>query len=218
MISVQLIHGKKKEEETFHSSRCCCICPALQESRNIFVGNTNLTSCNCPNVVLPQLNHPNTTDKRTLCALCDCRYETRSMKTIKVSVALFLFCCTSLLAYMIFLLFIEPFMAIEERKHARSYLQNVIAAVHRIFGNEVNEQRQHLINQIDDAYHSTSQPQLSNTNQSTSSHFNNNNNNENDKMINNMGNNPKRIIKRMHSKTEQWKSHVDDQRQSVYQQ
>jgi len=120
---------------TIHQdTRCNCICPDpsvsqaesinanadnlpndpaehIGDRRSIYINSTvSPDDCNCPKVVLIHLN---LTDAQadSFCPRCSCKYQTRSLATIKVVVILVVWVVLLLLFYMAFLSLLEPILS-----------------------------------------------------------------------------------------------------------
>lgn len=84
-------------------ARCKCICPPLAEndkmqsnssqstnqSRRLYLGNTEPNKCNCANIVLPHLVNIKFKIDPGFCARCECKYQNRNTTTIKRIVIFF---------------------------------------------------------------------------------------------------------------------------------
>merc|ERR1711997_312190 len=125
-----VVNGHAIHQDT----RCNCICPDpsvsqaesinanadnlpndpaehIGDRRSIYINSTvSPDDCNCPKVVLIHLN---LTDAQadSFCPRCSCKYQTRSLATIKVVVILVVWVVLLLLFYMAFLSLLEPILS-----------------------------------------------------------------------------------------------------------
>lgn len=79
-----------------------------RSSRSIYINSeVEPKDCDCPHVVLPHLNLTSV-QAESFCPRCKCKFETRSLTTIKVVVILVLWVISILFIYMCFLSCLDP--------------------------------------------------------------------------------------------------------------
>lgn len=76
--------------------------------RSVYIDNTNPQNCNCEWVVLPKIPTDVQLKAKEFCPLCECKYESRNISTIRwvVTLSIGIICC--LIVYMGFLMLLDP--------------------------------------------------------------------------------------------------------------
>ena len=85
-----------------HSTRCICKCKGtdIVPSYAIYIQSpfSDGSPCNCPNIVLPRIDLQ--LNQSTLyCLGCNCKYETRSLTKIQISVSIIIIVLSALFMY-----------------------------------------------------------------------------------------------------------------------
>lgn len=100
----------------YEDARCKCVCVnrtisvnATKPIRKIYVKAIAAEKCTCP-LMLEE-------EATALCPYCDCTYQVRNTTTIKVVVCLILVIISALTLYMLFLLLLEPLLAMRRPSH-----------------------------------------------------------------------------------------------------
>lgn len=117
----------------YEDVRCKCICPSTSvvgnksknglkqaspedpsqaksgQDRKLYIGNVSPLMCNCEGVVMPNVLDP-TLKPAEFCPRCECKYETRNTRTIRVCVILIIWIVSLLTLYMGFLRCLDPLL------------------------------------------------------------------------------------------------------------
>ena len=108
-----LLLGAKhvRTEQLHHTTRCICKCNGNESlpTKAIYVESPflNKSKCTCPEVIL-QKNNYDLIKPLVYCLGCDCRYETRSLRKIQISVAIVIFVALTLVSYGLCLVCLLP--------------------------------------------------------------------------------------------------------------
>jgi len=102
----------------YEDVRCKCICPSTSvvstsadptSDRKLYIGNVAPNKCACEYVVMPTIGDPNVKEGE-FCPRCECRYERRNTRTIRVCVILLIWVIAVLTLYMGFLRCLDPLL------------------------------------------------------------------------------------------------------------
>ncbi|XP_050422903.1 uncharacterized protein CG1161 isoform X2 [Adelges cooleyi] len=111
------------KSESYEDARCKCVCTIVNGTEmynKLYIANV-LPSNDCNGVSLPVIGEVNNT-KKELCPRCTCTYESRNTTTMKVVVLIVLCVIFVLVAYMSFLLCLDPLM--RKRKLVGTYVEH----------------------------------------------------------------------------------------------
>ena len=108
-----------------HPNRCICKCKGntIIPSYAIYIESpfANGSSCNCQNIVLPRIDLQ--LNQSTLyCLGCECKYETRSLTKIQISVTIVIIVISTLYMYGCCLFCLKP---ISKRQQAKSRSRDI---------------------------------------------------------------------------------------------
>ena len=124
-------------DQIHHTTRCICKCNGNDKikaspSRATFVKSPiiNKGNCTCHEIVLPKIEFK--TDQINLyCLGCECKYETRSIWKIQISIALVIMIFSALILYLLCLIFLKTIF--KEPLHINRNRDGAQAAHHEYF-------------------------------------------------------------------------------------
>ena len=112
-----------------HTTRCICRCKAHTyvpwDAIYIESPFTNISSCNCPGVVLPKVKLQ---EASLYCLGCECKFETRSIRIIQVAVGLIITIISALISYGMFLGCLQPI--IKRPPHVEKNMDQIMDDLH----------------------------------------------------------------------------------------
>ncbi|VVC99305.1 unnamed protein product, partial [Leptidea sinapis] len=100
---------------SYEDKRCKCVCPSaatvlnntVGSDRKLYIGNVP-PNINCDGLILPRVGDLVKGREQEFCPRCECKYENRNTTIIKVVVIIVLWVIMLLVAYMGFLICLDP--------------------------------------------------------------------------------------------------------------
>ena len=111
-FSILLLGAKDvRTEQLHHTTRCICKCNGNESlpTKAIYVESPflNKSKCTCPEAIMQKINY-DLIKPVVYCLGCDCRYETRSLRKIQISVAIVIVVALTLVSYALCLVCLLP--------------------------------------------------------------------------------------------------------------
>ena len=124
-----------------HTTRCICKCKRnrINPSDTVFIESpfVSNSNCTCPNIVLPRTDL-DADESNLYCLNCHCKYESRSLIKIQISVGIVIVIISCLVLYGCCLVFLQPLSKkppnIEKNMYSSAQEPSDSATVYETFG------------------------------------------------------------------------------------